>query len=157
MPLARSGWLRPECRRRLRARSRQWKGRSFGRPFVFLEQCLKFKHRHGRACPGQPCSRVSSLSWMAATRAAKTIKLDLVITLYSIGHSNRSFADFLALLKANGVKALADIRQFTRSRANPQFNADTFAPKLAENGIAYEHITQLGGRRSSKLEDSPNA
>ena len=77
-------------------------------------------------------------------------------TLYSIGHSNRSFADFLALLTANGIEALADIRQFTRSRANPQFNADSFASALADNGVAYEHIVSLGGRRSSTLEDSPN-
>jgi len=77
-------------------------------------------------------------------------------TLYSIGHSNRSLEAFLALLTANGVEALADIRQFTRSRANPQFNGDTFAPALARTGIAYEHIAALGGRRSSTLKDSPN-
>ncbi len=77
-------------------------------------------------------------------------------TLYSIGHSNRSLAELLALLQANGIEALADIRQFTRSRANPQFNAETFAPALSENGIAYGHIAALGGRRSSKLKDSPN-
>jgi hypothetical protein len=77
-------------------------------------------------------------------------------TLYSIGHSNRSLAEFLTLLQGNGIKALADIRAFTRSRANPQFNADTFAPALAEQGIAYEHIAALGGRRNSKLKDSPN-
>lgn len=77
-------------------------------------------------------------------------------TIYSIGHSNRGFGDFLALLQKNGVEALADIRQFTRSRANPQFNADAFAPALAEHGMTYEHIAALGGRRSSKLPDSPN-
>ncbi|HEX3944912.1 MAG TPA: DUF488 domain-containing protein [Rhizomicrobium sp.] len=77
-------------------------------------------------------------------------------TLYSVGHSNRSLSDFLALVQATGIEALADIRQFTRSRANPQFNAETFALALAENGIAYEHIPALGGRRNSKLKDSPN-
>jgi uncharacterized protein (DUF488 family) len=79
-----------------------------------------------------------------------------VATVHSIGHSNRSFAEFLSLLQGNGIEALADIRQFTRSRANPQFNADTMAPALGEAGIAYEHIAALGGRRSSKREDSPN-
>ena len=77
-------------------------------------------------------------------------------TLYSIGHSNRSLADFLTLLTVNGIIGLADIRQFPRSRFNPQFNADTFAPALAEAGIAYEHIAALGGRRSSKASESPN-
>jgi uncharacterized protein (DUF488 family) len=59
-------------------------------------------------------------------------------------------------LQANRIEALADIRAFPRSRANPQFNAERFAPGLAEQGIAYEHIAALGGRRSSKLKDSPN-
>lgn len=77
-------------------------------------------------------------------------------TIFSIGHSNRSLGAFLALLRSNGVTGLADIRQFTRSRANPQFNADTFAPALAEAGIGYRHIPELGGRRSSKLKESPN-
>jgi len=79
-----------------------------------------------------------------------------VITLYSVGHSNRGLPAFLPLLTRNGIEALADDRQFTRSRANPQFNAETLAPALAENGIAYERIPALGGRRSSKLQDSPN-
>ncbi|HTK80619.1 MAG TPA: DUF488 domain-containing protein [Rhizomicrobium sp.] len=80
-----------------------------------------------------------------------------MVTLYSIGHSNKSLADFLSLLRINGIRALTDIRQFTRSRANPQFNAETFPLALGENGIAYEHIKKLGGRRSSRLGDSPNA
>ncbi|HEY8697534.1 MAG TPA: DUF488 domain-containing protein [Rhizomicrobium sp.] len=77
-------------------------------------------------------------------------------TIFSIGHSNRSLDAFLALLRSSDVTGLADIRQFTRSRANPQFNADTFAPALAEAGIEYRHVPALGGRRSSKLEESPN-
>jgi uncharacterized protein (DUF488 family) len=80
----------------------------------------------------------------------------LVALIHSIGHSNRSFAEFLALLQANGITALADIRQFTRSRANPQFNGDVLASTLAEASITYDHIAALGGRRSSKLKDSPN-
>jgi uncharacterized protein (DUF488 family) len=77
-------------------------------------------------------------------------------TIHSIGHSNRSLDAFLALLRSNGVTALADIRQFARSRANPQFNAESLARDLANAGIAYRHIPELGGRRSSKLTESPN-
>ena len=76
--------------------------------------------------------------------------------LYSLGHSNRSLDAFIALLRANSIEALADIRAFTRSRANPQFNAETFAPTLAGEGVTYNHIAALGGRRSSKREGSPN-
>ncbi len=78
------------------------------------------------------------------------------MTIYSIGHSNRSLSQFLALLAGNGIAAVADIRQFTRSRANPQFNAETISTALADAGVRYEHIAELGGRRSSKIEDSPN-
>lgn len=78
------------------------------------------------------------------------------MTLYSIGHSNRSIEEFLSLLRANGIRALADVRQFTRSRANPQFNGDDLPRSLADQRIRYEHIKDLGGRRSSKLKESPN-
>ncbi|MBV9570810.1 MAG: DUF488 domain-containing protein [Alphaproteobacteria bacterium] len=80
----------------------------------------------------------------------------LVTILYSIGHSNRSLEAFVALLHANNTEELVDIRAFTRSRANPQFNAGTFAPALAGQDIGYTHIPALGGRRSSKRQDSPN-
>jgi len=76
--------------------------------------------------------------------------------IYSIGHSNRTLAAFLSLLQMNEIAALVDIRQFTRSRANPQFNADSLAPDLAKHGIAYRHVKELGGRRGSKLKPSPN-
>lgn len=77
-------------------------------------------------------------------------------TIFSIGHSNRGLDAFLALLRSNGVTGLADIRQFTRSRANPQFNAEGLARDLADAGIEYRHIPELGGRRSSKLKESQN-
>ncbi|MBV8798257.1 MAG: DUF488 domain-containing protein [Alphaproteobacteria bacterium] len=76
--------------------------------------------------------------------------------VYSIGHSNRTLAGFVDLLHANNIEGIVDIRQFTRSRANPHFNAETFSPALQSNGIAYEHLAELGGRRSSKLPRSPN-
>ena len=59
-------------------------------------------------------------------------------TIYSIGHSNRSLTAFLSLLKSNRIAALADIRQFTRSRANPQFNAEALSLALREHGIDYQ-------------------
>ena len=66
---------------------------------------------------------------------------------FTIGHSNRSLAEFAGLLTEAGVELLADIRKMPMSRANPQFNADALPGELEPYGIAYEHIAALGGLR----------
>jgi uncharacterized protein (DUF488 family) len=68
-------------------------------------------------------------------------------TYYTVGHSTRALAEFLALLQGAGVERLVDVRAIPRSRTNPQFNIDTLPPALAEHGIDYEHLAELGGRR----------
>jgi uncharacterized protein (DUF488 family) len=67
---------------------------------------------------------------------------------FSIGHSNRPLEEFVSLLRANGVRCLADVRTVPRSRANPQFNKETLAAALPAEGIGYEHIASLGGLRA---------
>jgi uncharacterized protein (DUF488 family) len=67
--------------------------------------------------------------------------------LYTIGHSNRTYDELVEALRAWQVETLVDIRHFTRSRANPQFNADVLAKKLPKAGIGYVEIRELGGRR----------
>jgi uncharacterized protein (DUF488 family) len=66
---------------------------------------------------------------------------------FTIGHSNRSLEEFIELLRGAEIALVADIRKIPRSRANPQFNADTLPDALARHGIAYEHIAALGGLR----------
>lgn len=75
--------------------------------------------------------------------------------LYTIGHSTRPLADFLALLAAHGVTVLVDVRTVPRSRHNPQFNAETLAQALAAVGIQYRHQKDLGGLRHAR-SDSRN-
>ncbi len=81
------------------------------------------------------------------------------LTLYTVGHSTRPLADFIALLREAGVTRLIDVRSFPRSRTNPQFNIDTLPAALAEAGIGYRHAPELGGRRGRQRLDggSPNA
>ncbi len=74
----------------------------------------------------------------------------------TIGHSTRAIDDFIALLRANDVKHLIDVRTICRSRHNPQFNADKLAASLGQAGIAYTHMASLGGLRHAK-RDSANA
>ena len=76
-------------------------------------------------------------------------------TLWTIGHSTRSWGEFEALLRENGVEALADVRRFAGSRRNPQFSPDAMTLALAEAGIRYWPLPALGGRRDPR-PDSPN-
>jgi uncharacterized protein (DUF488 family) len=75
--------------------------------------------------------------------------------LYTIGHSNRSYDELVAALRAWDVTTLVDIRSITRSRANPQFNAASLRRRLPRAGITYVHIPALGGRRSRSRDASP--
>ena len=65
----------------------------------------------------------------------------------TIGHSNRSMEDFLALLQEFEVRALVDIRRFPSSRKFPHFNRGNLQEELAGNQIGYSWIESLGGRR----------
>ena len=76
-------------------------------------------------------------------------KHPLVLT---VGHSTRSQRDFLALLKAHGVKRLVDVRSIPRSRHNPQFNRDRLAAALRRAGISYLHMKVLGGLRHARAD-----
>ena len=68
-------------------------------------------------------------------------------TIWTIGHSTREAADFIAVLHANGIETLIDVRRFPGSRRNPQFHADALAISLPAAGIEYRPCVALGGRR----------
>src|SRR5207245_679666 len=53
------------------------------------------------------------------------------VTVYTVGHSNRTLEALLGILRAHGIECLADVRTVPRSRHNPQFNAETLAKSLA--------------------------
>jgi len=79
------------------------------------------------------------------------------LPLYTIGHSNLSFKELLALLKECEIRALADIRRFPGSRTFPHFNRDILRTSLEAQGIEYAWFENLGGfRHSRKNEASPN-
>lgn len=75
--------------------------------------------------------------------------------LLTIGHSTLPAAAFLAMLTAQRVELVADVRRFPVSRRYPQFNRQALAEMLASHGFAYLHFAELGGRREPK-PDSPN-
>jgi uncharacterized protein (DUF488 family) len=67
--------------------------------------------------------------------------------IFTIGHSTRSVAELVGLLRQAGVDLLVDVRSVPRSRTNPQFNPNTLPQALAASGIGYRHIRALGGLR----------
>lgn len=75
--------------------------------------------------------------------------------LYTIGHSTRSFDELVAALQAWDVATLIDIRHFTRSRANPQFNAVSMRRRMPRRDLAYVTMSDLGGRRGRAKDVDP--
>ena len=73
---------------------------------------------------------------------------------FTIGHATRQIDEFVELLKTSQVGLVVDVRTIPRSRKNPQYNRDTLPETLSAFQIAYEHIAELGGRRS-KARDIP--
>jgi uncharacterized protein (DUF488 family) len=76
-------------------------------------------------------------------------------TLFTIGHSTRTFEELVELLKSRGVSAIADVRLIPRSRRYPHFNDEYLAEHLPKAGIQYFAFKSLGGRRRP-AKDSPN-
>jgi uncharacterized protein (DUF488 family) len=76
--------------------------------------------------------------------------------IWTIGHSNRTFDEFLELLRAPRIESIADVRRFNGSKRHPQFGREQFGPALARAGVYYHHFPDLGGRRGAARPDSPN-
>ena len=70
----------------------------------------------------------------------------------TIGHGTRAIEDLIALLRAQGVAQLVDVRTIPRSRRNPQFHRETLAETLPTAGIAYVHMSRLGGLRKTRAD-----
>jgi uncharacterized protein (DUF488 family) len=78
-------------------------------------------------------------------------------SLYTVGHSNHPLPHFLALLTANEIQTIADVRRFPGSRRHPHFSQAALSESLNELGIAYQHFPALGGRRSTKKDDTADS
>lgn len=70
-----------------------------------------------------------------------------MVSVFTIGHSNRAFTDFLGVLTAHEIELIADVRSYPASRYAPQFNRKSLASALEANGIGYVFMgAELGGR-----------
>lgn len=77
-----------------------------------------------------------------------TFTHDSPITLYTLGHSNRSLGELIELLLGNHIEFLVDVRAYPGSRRHPEFSCDSLRDRLESAGIQYHWAgRQLGGLR----------
>jgi len=76
-------------------------------------------------------------------------------TIYTVGHSTRSFEQLVAILQSFAIRAVADVRLIPKSRRYPHFNDEFLTAHLPEHEITYLPFKSLGGRRRPR-KDSPN-
>ena len=69
------------------------------------------------------------------------------ISVWTIGHSNRSMKYFLNLLEEQGIEVLVDVRRFPTSKVE-HFKREEMERWLGEHGIKYVWMgEELGGYR----------
>jgi len=73
--------------------------------------------------------------------------------IFTIGHSNLSFEQFVSLLKEFGICLVVDIRRYPSSRKFPHFNHKVLCKLLAVENIEYQWLEALGGRRHTGKND----
>ena len=70
----------------------------------------------------------------------------------TVGHSTRSIAEFVDLLRSAQVSVVVDVRTVPRSKRNPQYNEDRLGLELGEYQVRYLRIAGLGGLRGRSPE-----
>jgi uncharacterized protein (DUF488 family) len=65
--------------------------------------------------------------------------------VYTIGHSNRSYADFNKILKTYNINLVIDVRKIPKSTRFPHFTKENLETQLPKNKIDYIHLQELGG------------
>lgn len=77
--------------------------------------------------------------------------------LFTVGHSNLEFAEFIQLLREARVELLADVRSRPQSSRFPQFGQPGFEKSLEGEGIAYLFLgEELGGRPDDPAAYQPD-
>ncbi|MBE2998536.1 DUF488 domain-containing protein [Nocardiopsis sp. HNM0947] len=66
---------------------------------------------------------------------------------FTVGHSNRTLAEFTGLLQEHGITLVVDVRRLPGSARYPQFDEDTLAGALADLGTTLRRAEELTGRR----------
>lgn len=81
--------------------------------------------------------------------------MNMPTEVWTIGHSGHSFQEFVDLLNAYQIKAVADVRRFPVSSRFPHFSQMALFKGLTRAQIQYFPFAELGGRRRP-MPNSPN-
>ena len=81
----------------------------------------------------------------------------MTFDVYSMGFSNRTWDDTIAILRKFEIDRLVDIRTLPGSKHTPQFNQEHLQQALPQAGIHYVHMKNLGGLRKPLKNSSTNA
>src|SRR5437773_1784438 len=73
-------------------------------------------------------------------------------TIYTLGHSTRSFEEIVDLLQEHNVARLADVRRYPRSRRHPHVSIGALETSLLADGLMYIHLPELGGHRKPRVD-----
>lgn len=75
--------------------------------------------------------------------------------LYTVGHSNQTFEEFMQLLILHEIDCIIDVRSMPYSKYTPQFNSEQLKAQLNKHGILYAHFgNEFGARRTDCLKDT---
>lgn len=73
------------------------------------------------------------------------------LVIFTIGHSTHSLEKLIALLNANRIEVLVDIRSEPYSRKVPHFNKDNLEKEIKKSGLKYLFLgKELGGRPTKR-------
>ena len=76
-------------------------------------------------------------------------------TLYSVGHSNQTLEEFLALIMVYGINCIVDVRSVPASKYSPQFNRENLNSFLLINNVNYLHFgVEFGARRTDSIGEN---
>jgi uncharacterized protein (DUF488 family) len=69
------------------------------------------------------------------------------LAIWTVGHSTHPVDELMALLQAERIEVLTDVRSQPYSRRNPQFRQENLKASLDEAGLRYVFLgAELGGR-----------
>lgn len=75
------------------------------------------------------------------------ISVGAVPSIWTVGHSNHSFARFAELLRGEAIEFVVDVRSYPYSRIAPHFNREELGAALDAIGVRYVYRgEELGGR-----------
>lgn len=67
--------------------------------------------------------------------------------IYTVGYGDKSFEQFVSILKKHGIERIVDVRSFPQSKWK-EYTKETLKQSLPNHEITYSHLPQLGGYRN---------